>query len=160
MSVSIVTAINEVSKNLNYIFYQLHVISKISRLRKPGRVFLKLISESGEGMLKFVLVLPVKSAPDVVSRELTLQVGGNDPVNVTLDGNVVETPEYVGEKNGVLVGSLVDVDDAGNRSESRDFEFVLLDTIAPPMPGQVGVVVTGQDFVVDPVDPVDPEPTE
>lgn len=95
-------------------------------------------------MLTFILVLPGKSADDVVSRELTVSVGGADPVMVTLAGDTVNSQEMAGEQGAAISGSLVDIDDAGNRSPARDFSFTLQDTIAPPQPGDVGIVVTSE----------------
>ena len=95
-------------------------------------------------MLNFVLVLPPKSAADVVARQITLQVGTQEVVTVDLDGETLETGEFTGLDNDSVTGSLVDIDDAGNRSEPRDFDFILLDTIAPPRPGELGLRVTGE----------------
>ena len=44
-----------------------HSILKVLRLRKPGMVFLKMISEEGN-MLSFVLSLPAAGAADVVKH--------------------------------------------------------------------------------------------
>ena len=117
---------------------------KVLRLRKPGRVFIKLLSRMEKGMLNFVLVLPPKGAPDVVTRMVTLQVGTQEVVTVEVDGETLETEEFSGNDNDPVVGSLVDVDDAGNHSEPRDFDFVLLDTIPPPQPGEVGLEVRSE----------------
>lgn len=119
-------------------------IAKILRLRKPGKVFLKLVSSGESGMLKFVLVLPEKSASDVVSRKVSIQVGTGEVLSVDLEGDVLETAEFTGNDNDPVTGSLVDVDDAGNNSEPRDFNFVLVDTIPPPLPGEVGLRVTAE----------------
>lgn len=117
-------------------------LTKAVRLRKPSRVF--LVVRSGESMLKFVLVLPPKSASDVVARRLSVQVGQSDPVSFDLEPTDQEYADdlFVGEENAVVKGSLVDIDNAGNRSTPRDFEFVLIDTIAPSQPGEIGLKVT------------------
>ncbi len=116
-------------------------IVKILRLRRPGPVFIK-VSQGESTMLKFVLVLPEKGAADVVERELTVQVADGEPVVAVLGGDEVESATYEGEDGDSVSGSLVDVDDAGNKSEAREFSFVLADTIAPPVPGEVGLKVT------------------
>lgn len=126
---------------INSIDFQLKQLVKIFRLRKPGLVYLTLW-QGENGMLKFVLVLPEKGAADVVQRELTVSVGDKEPVFVTVDGDAVRSSVLEGEDGEAVTGTLVDVDDAGNKSEAREFSFVLADTIAPPMPGEVGLEVT------------------
>jgi hypothetical protein len=111
--------------------------------KRPGEIFIHFI-EGEFGMLKFVLVLPEKSATDVVSRELSFKVG-EDVFDLVLDGNTLETEELSGEDDSEVVGTLVDVDDAGNKSLPREFSFVLVDTLAPPQPGELGVRVTGEE---------------
>lgn len=123
-------------------------ILKLLRLRKPGLVYLRVTGVFYEGkkkMLKFKLVLPAPGASDVASRQLTVTIGTADPQTVTLDPTAIESGEYEGEDNAAVSGSLVDTDDAGNQSEAREFSFVLTDTLAPPQPGEVGLVVTGED---------------
>jgi hypothetical protein len=96
-------------------------------------------------MLKFVLSLPPKSVSDVVSRELSVSVGGRDPMVVTLAGDVQQSEELSGADGETVSGTLVDIDDNGNRSEPREFSFVLMDTLAPPMPGDLGVNVVAEE---------------
>jgi hypothetical protein len=119
-------------------------ILKVLRLRKPGVVFLRLVSEE-DSMLKFVLMLPAAGAADVVTRRLVVKIGDAEPTTAELAGDAVESVEMSGEENAAVVGSLVDVDDAGNESEPSTFSFVLLDTIAPPQPGAIGLKVTAEE---------------
>ncbi len=114
------------------------------KLPKPGLVGLSVLSQGEDGMLKFVLTLPEKGASDVVSRELTVSVDGGEPVVFTLAGDVVESQEFEAADGAAVTGTLVDVDDAGNKSEAREFTLVLVDTIAPPQPGEVGVKVVSE----------------
>lgn len=118
-------------------------IYKLLRLKKPGLVFL-VYEEGEEGMLKFVLVLPEAGAADVVTRELRFTVG-EELFEVNLEGSALETMEMTGADNDAVAGTLVDVDDVGNRSEAREFSFVLVDTLAPPQPGELGLKVTGEE---------------
>lgn len=117
-------------------------ILKVLRLKKPGKVSITMFE--GEGMLSFVLTLPERSAKDVVARELTVSVDGVETVE-SLNGDSLESQVYSGLDNVAVAGRLVDIDDAGNRSEPSEFTFVLVDTIAPPAPGQVGLKVTAED---------------
>lgn len=118
-------------------------IIQILKLKKPGLVFISL-NQGEDGMLKFVLVLPEPSASDVVAREVKFSVG-DQVFDLALAGDVVETPEMSGNDNDQVVGTLVDVDDAGNKSEAREFTFTLVDTLAPPQPGELGLKVTGEE---------------
>lgn len=117
-------------------------ILKLLRLRTPGLVWMKVVSEGENGMLKFVLMLPPKGVSDVVQRQLAVKVGSNDLGTVVLEGDIIESNEMQGDDNDVVEGSLIDVDDAGNPSEPRTFSFVLTDTLAPPQPGELGIRVT------------------
>ena len=123
-------------------------------IRKPGKV--SFTCSQGEfGMLQFCLCLPEQSCHDVVSRELTVSVGGAEPVVFTLEANASEQSGFEGLHGDLVAGSLVDVDAAGNRSEPSVFSFTLVDTFPPPAPGEVGLKVTGQTHP----EPVEPEPT-
>lgn len=118
-------------------------IIKLLQLKKPGLVFISF-RQGEDGMLKFVLVLPAPGAPDVVVREVKFSVG-DQAFDLTLAGDLLETPEMSGNDNDQVVGTLVDVDDAGNKSEAREFTFTLVDTLAPPQPGELGFKITGEE---------------
>jgi hypothetical protein len=123
-------------------------ILKVLRLRRPSLVFLVVTGESMKGhtkMLKFKLVLPAPGASDVVSRKLTVAIDNVVVANELLDGAALESPEYEGADEAAVSGTLVDTDDANNASEPREFSFVLTDTIPPPQPGAIGLVVTGEE---------------
>lgn len=109
-------------------------------------------------MLKFKLVLPAPGAPDVVSRNLSIKIGDEDAQLVVLPGTDTESSEYVAAEGTVVSGELADVDDAGNVSPARDFRFTLVDTIAPPIPGEVGLLVTEE--LPDPEPTPDPDPVD
>jgi len=126
------------------ILFELRAIRKLLRQRVPGLVFLKTVREEEE-MLIFVLALPAVGAPDVVSRQVIVTVGAADPVIFDLSGSDLVTPELSGNDNDAVVGTLVDTDDAGNASPAREFSFVLVDTIAPPQPGEVGINVLREE---------------
>ena len=127
-------------------------ILKVLRLRQPGMVFLQVVGEveTKKGnlkMLRFKLLLPVAGAADVTARTLSLQIGANEPQTVVLAGDAVETGEFTGNDGDSVVGNLIDSDDAtpSNQSPPRDFSFVLVDTIAPPQPGDLGILITGEE---------------
>jgi len=118
-------------------------ILKALRFKKPGLVFLKVLSEEGD-MLNFVLNLPAPGAADVVNRKLVVKIGDADAVEVELAGDALVSDSYAGEQDAAVSGTLVDVDDAGNASEPSEFAFTLADTIAPPKPGDIGLTVTAE----------------
>lgn len=86
-----------------------------------------------------VLTYKLTAAPvvdgDVVVRELRIVVNGAEPVvrefaATDSDLGTVDVPQ-----GASVVLKLVDVDDAGNRSEPAVVEFVATDTLPPSQPG-------------------------
>lgn len=126
------------------ILAELRAIRKIVGRRAPGLVFLKVVREENE-MLFFMLALPAAGASDVVKRKLTVKVGEAEAQSFELEGSATESAELSGSDNDPVVGSLVDVDDAGNESPASEFSLVLTDTLAPPQPGEVGIKVTREE---------------
>lgn len=121
--------------------------TKALRVKRPGLVFLKLTKEVNN-MLFFELDLPASTTQDVLvggKRKLSVKVGSADAVDLELSGDAIVSLELSGNDNDVVEGSLVDIDDAGNPSDPSNFSFVLLDTIAPAAPGQVGLRVTREE---------------
>jgi hypothetical protein len=117
-------------------------LRKTIGMRTPGLVYVKMISEGINGMSKFALVLPESGAADTAAREVIFSVNGGDPITQNLVGTATASEEFDGEQGQFVTGTLVDIDDATptpNRSEPRTFELELVDTIAPPQPGEVGV---------------------
>lgn len=86
-----------------------------------------------------VLTYKVTAAPvvdgDVVVRELRMVVNGAEPVvreftSADSDLGTIDVPQ------GAEVSlQLVDVDDAGNRSEPAEINFMANDTLPPQKPG-------------------------
>lgn len=110
---------------------------------KPKLVRLVITKENGI-MLEFKLVLPVPGAVDVVGRELTVKVADGEAVTQTVAADVLEVAGFSGADNAAVEVSLVDVDDAGNKSEARVQTFTLVDNLAPPVPGEIGLQVTNE----------------
>jgi len=132
----LIAAINALTKELIR-------LRKVIGLRKPGLVFVRMVSEGKNGMSKFALVLPAPGANDVVSREVVFAINGGESVTQSLPGSAEKSEEFDAIESDIVTGTLVDIDDAvpANRSEPRVFELVLADTIAPPQPGEVGAVM-------------------
>lgn len=93
--------------------------------------------------LTYAIVAAPPSDADVVERILT----------VTLDGEATSKP-YPGEtskfddltvpQGANVILSLVDVDDAGNRSGAATVSFVATDTIPPSDPSGLGVTLVSE----------------
>lgn len=124
-----------------FYIYKCYIKKKVP---KPKMVGLSILSQGETGMLKFVLTLPTVGVSDVVSRELTVAVGDVEAVLLTLSSDATESQEFEAADDTVVTGTLVDVDNAGNKSEAREFNFVIVDTIAPPQPGELGVKVISE----------------
>ena len=112
-------------------------------LSRPGRMGLHLLREEN-GMLQFVLTLPPRTAADTMSRELSVSVGGGEIVVINPDIADTESEEFSGADNASVHAELIDIDDAGNRSQASILDAVLTDTIAPPQPGVMAIRVTGE----------------
>lgn len=129
---------------------QKSIIKSINRLEivvhsqrlKPGPISIKQTGESGN-MLTFKVTLPPPAASDVVQRELTVKSSSGTTVT-TYSADVLEVGDLTGEQDTIAIVSLVDIDDAGNRSEKSVSSVTLVDDIPPPAPGQITFQVTGE----------------
>lgn len=97
----------------------------------------------------FNIVLPPKAAPDVVEREVVITIGDAvTQLNIPGDQTLIEA--YEGDQGALVTVSLIDIDDAGNRSPaSVSPVIILVDTIAPPQPGQIGLEIFDEKFATD-----------
>jgi hypothetical protein len=77
---------------------------------------------------------------DVVSREFTVAYG-DATSGKTFDGTATDFGEIVVPQDSEVTLTLVDIDDAGNRSEPAVVTFTALDTIPPAKPGEFGVTL-------------------
>lgn len=98
---------------------------------------------------------------DVVSRLVTVVVDEVTQGTTAYSGSAVDFGNITVPQDASVTVLLVDVDDAGNKSEPASVSFVAADTIPPAQPGFLGVTVVGEthetasDVVVAP--PVEPE---
>ena len=89
--------------------------------------------------------LPPKGASDVAKRELTFKFSdGREPVtavaNDDVDALVSKEFPFGDEGEPTITVVLQDVDQKGNVSgASPEFSFKVVDDVAPPAPGQLGV---------------------
>lgn len=116
------------------------------RCSNPGPLRLVITGEDPMAdKILFQVVLPPKSAADVVRRELLVSFadGTEDLIELTASDTVTENLK--GDQDSDVTLSLVDIDDAGNRSEPSVATFTLQDTVAPPQPGELGIKITGEE---------------
>lgn len=108
-----------------------------------GPLTLTVTGES-EMSLKFKVALPPITASDVVSGELSVKIDAGEPIVIatTKDQTEVVGGQLSGRDGATVELSYVLIDDAGNRSEPSVFVGQLLDTIAPPKPGELALAVT------------------
>ena len=92
-------------------------------------------------------VAPVDA--DVVARELSVVVDGVERPVTTYTGSAVDLGSVDVPQNAEVVLRLVDIDDAGNRSEAVELKFVAVDTLPPATPGALGVSLVSERRVVD-----------
>lgn len=128
---------------------------------RPAEVVQLQVAQIGRNHMADKLVYSVKSdapsAADVVARVLTVSVDGVENASQfgagVTDFGTVEVVE-----GASVVLTLVDVDNAGNRSEPASVSFVAADTLPPGQPGGFGVTLVGEVTVPDAAPAVDPAP--
>ena len=122
---------------------------------RPGPVSIRVAAED-KYMLTFVVALPAKTPEefDVVSRKVEIEVGGVALEPQTVAADTLEIGPFEGAQDAAVKIKCWNVDDAGNVSATAsEFEGVLVDTFAPPVPGQLGIKVTGETPDAAPVEP-------
>lgn len=125
---------------------------------RPGPILIIITGEDTMAdLVTFNIILPPVGAPDVVVREITISIENQGNISQNLAADVTCIPDLTGPQNSRVLVTLVDVDDAGNRSEAAQAECFLTDNFAPPSPQQIGFQITNETHVPDPapVDPVD-----
>jgi hypothetical protein len=111
---------------------------------QPKAPSVTLLGEDN-GMLRYQLVAPEPGAPDVISRELTITVNGTED-QVLEFAHPGDTPQFTVDDNAEVALTLIDTDDAGNRSTpSPTYTFTATDSVAPPAPGALGVQALGEE---------------
>ena len=113
------------------------------------------VSEQRRESMADVLTYAVSAAPvaegDVVTRELSVVINGLEQPVVSFPGYAVDLGTVEAPQDSEVVLRLVDVDDAGNRSDPAEVIFVAVDTLPPSVPGALGVTLVGEKTVSDEV---------
>jgi hypothetical protein len=108
------------------------------------------VSQIGRDVMADVLVYKVSVGPavdkDVVERQLLVAVNGAEPVDAAkvFSADATDLGEVRVKQDDKVLLTLVDVDDAGNRSEPAVLEFVASDTLPPAQPGAFGVTLVAE----------------
>ena len=99
--------------------------------------------KENENMLTYTIGIPAPGASDVVERELMVTRNGETTqLTLALDA----TEEIVEVEQGFEVElQLVDIDDAGNRSEPSVLSFTATDTVPPPKPADMTINSVTED---------------
>lgn len=129
-------------------------------LTSSGPVYL-LIRKVGDGMTEYQvtgILPPVNPSDKVANREVVFTVNGTAQPSVSLPANANQFDQWAKEGDMVKL-SLVDIDQAGNRSTVRETaEVAVTDTVPPGQPGEVQLRVTAQREVDDnPTPPASPK---
>ena len=83
---------------------------------------------------------------DVVARLLTLVVNGEDQGTAELPASAAEgLSVFSVPQDAEVVLTLVDVDDAGNKSAPAVLTFTATDTVPPQQPGALGVTLLSEE---------------
>lgn len=103
------------------------------------------------------VLLPATIPSDnVTTRELSVALNGGTPTVVTLTPDVGSSDFFALEGDKADV-SLVDVDQANNRSVARTGSLVVSDTVPPHQPGDLAITVVDQVPDDAPVPPAPPQ---
>lgn len=120
------------------------------RPHRPGILKLQVTGEKVQiGMadkLTFNVTVPAEvGANDVVKREAKVTLPDGTLTEVAIEGNgAAKLGPFVGSEGDVVAAEVVNIDNAGNRSEPRTASLTLLDTIAPAAPGEIGLEVIAE----------------
>ena len=126
----------------------IYLIFRLILVPRVNKISVQLIKKEVKGEI-FMLIYSVDAgapgANDVVERKMTITVNDNVVDTKSYKGDVVDLGELGFEEQDKVSLSLVDVDNVGNVSPAAIFEFVAVDTIAPPAPGSFGVKLVREE---------------
>lgn len=113
---------------------------------QPRLFVTQVRSESMADVLTYAVSVGPVVDSDVVERQLSVSVDGvaGPDGYKSYAADVTDLGEVAVPQNAVVVLTLVDVDDAGNRSEPAVLEFVATDTLPPAKPGSLGVTLVSE----------------
>ena len=133
------------------VFYVVFCSEKLGVQTPSGLMVVQLRSESMANVLTYTYSVSV-AAPvdaDVVSRILVVTVNGVEQPANALAGDATDLGAIEAPQGALVVLSLTDVDDAGNKSVPATIEFTAEDTLAPAQPGAFTVTLVSEKVVAD-----------
>lgn len=157
---ALVRALWGVEFELHQVRHQLKNLIRHLPPPMPGILKLRVIAEKASpampDRLTFVVSVPAEPTPtDVVKREvIVLQADQLEQVSEHDGNGAMDVGPFEGDQDSKVEVRMVNVDDAGNRSPARTQMFTLVDTIAPPAPGEIGLRVVAET----PTAPAPPAP--
>ena len=111
------------------------------------------LRQIGRNTMPDVLTYSVTVGPvvdkDVVTRRLTVNVDGTDTGTTDFPGTATDLGLVSAVQNSKVVLTLVDIDDAGNKSEPATVSFTAEDTLPPAQPGKLGVTLVSESSTAD-----------
>lgn len=117
---------------------------RVRRIRQPQFFY----EQQGDDPMTDSLTYTIVAAPvvdgDVVERLLTIVVNGEDQGTAVFPAAATELSAFTVPQDANVVLTLVDVDDAGNKSAPAVVEFVAADTLPPAQPGAITVTLVGE----------------
>lgn len=123
------------------------LIDQLRNLPDPGPISI-LVTGEFENMLVFNVPLPAEpEGADIASGELTITIGSAEQQTIATTKGQTEVVGLKGAQDALVTASFAYIDDSGNRSvhPSKIDAVPLKDTIPPPDPGALGIVVTGEE---------------
>lgn len=98
--------------------------------------------------LHFKVQLPAEPGGpnDIVGGQLDVTVNGNALPSIATAKGQTEVAGLSGPQDANVHLAFRYKDDAGNLSDPSEADVVLADTFAPPAPGALGILVTGETF--------------
>lgn len=143
--------------NINFnIKIDLTVRHAVTRPRTPGPMVTTLISEDAMDVLHYDVTLPA-AGTDVETREFTVAVEGRPDMVTTLPKSAL-LAQFGAPQDSLVKLSLVDIDDAGNRSAPSVLSFKAIDTLPPAAPGGLQATLVSEEEVADPAPTPEPTP--
>lgn len=122
----------------------LALLKRIAANTPPAPLKLTVTGELN-GMLTFSVGLPeVPAGTDIVTQRFIVSIDGVETTNIDLPLDQASVDGLQGDDGQQVVAQLFYIDDAGNVSVPSMLTEVLVDTIAPPQPADLSLVVTGE----------------
>ena len=128
-------------------------------VEKPRVAFYQTGRNYMADLLTYVVTVAPPVDHDVTQRELVVSVDGEVTTTSVWPGSAVDLGAVTVPQGGSVVLTVVDIDDAGNRSAPAVVEFVAADTLPPSMPGGVSVTLVKETPAPVDVTPTEPEET-